>query len=166
MQLSSILLVATLSQVAARSGFHYSTEVKLAELTQQLDELKEMVADQEAHQEWGAAIDWTKKAVKTVGKTVGKVAKKGIGFFKQHKCTIVDGACKGVLPVAVGSVVECTAADALLATACEVVGLGPEDPAADACAATLGIGFEAACVAAVKVGGHFGAAECAKIAKC
>ena len=37
----------------------------------------------------------------------------------------------------------------MVATTCEAVGLGPEDPAADLCAGVMGVAFEGICVAAV-----------------
>jgi hypothetical protein len=75
------------------------------------------------------------------------------------KCDFVNGVCKlagNTITTAAG----CTATAAGVAGACEVVGLGPEDPFADGCAAVLGVAFEATCKTIVDEGVSFGKAQC------
>jgi hypothetical protein len=52
----------------------------------------------------------------------------------------------------VRTLAECTKLAGEAVLACETVGLGPEDPLADLCAAALGAGFEVGCTAAVEAG--------------
>jgi len=75
-------------------------------------------------------------------------------------------ACSKLFAKAVTSVVGCTLDDAAVVAACEIAGIGPEDPFADACAAILGITVEAGCVAMVNEGGAFTAAKCKSVAGC
>ena len=60
--------------------------------------------------------------------------------------------------IAVASQAACVGFDAVADAACELVGGGPEDPFADACALALGIALEAACESALDQGGKMTAA--------
>jgi hypothetical protein len=81
-------------------------------------------------------------------------------------CTIIDDACNALYAVAKTSVAGCTLDAATTIAACEIAGIGPEDPLADACALILGTTVEVACVSAIKAGGKFAAGQCKKIAGC
>jgi len=61
---------------------------------------------------------------------------------------------------------SCTVDDGMVAGTCEAVGLGPEDPAADICAVSLGAAFEGLCYAAVRELGSFAGNMCAKSMGC
>jgi len=81
-------------------------------------------------------------------------------------CSTLDSACGAVFnaeTVAITSFTGCTLSAAGIAAACELAGLGPEDPFADACAAALGFAFETGCLVTVGVGGVFGKATCSKV---
>jgi len=81
-------------------------------------------------------------------------------------CFVIKKACNVIAGKAISSIVECQELVAEAAGICEAVGLGPEDPFADICAATIGTLIETACVAAVKEGKQFGANECIAAANC
>ena len=67
-----------------------------------------------------------------------------------NKCKLIKLVCGKVIGKGIGSLGLCTADDAMVAGVCEAVGLGPEDPASDVCAAALGTAFEGICVAGIK----------------
>ena len=79
---------------------------------------------------------------------------------------IISKVCGKVCGKGVGSLADCTADDALVAATCEAVGFGPEDPAADTCAAVLAAAFEGLCAAAVHEVGVFVGAQCTKLMGC
>jgi hypothetical protein len=81
-------------------------------------------------------------------------------------CEVIKLACNKVFVKAATSIVGCTLEDATVVAACEIAGIGPEDPLADACAAILGTTVEVACVAAIKSGGKFTSQMCRKAAGC
>jgi len=81
-------------------------------------------------------------------------------------CKVIDAACNKVFTKAVTSIVGCTLEDATIVAACEIAGIGPEDPLADACAAILGTTVEAVCIKTIKAGGKFAASQCKKAAGC
>jgi len=75
------------------------------------------------------------------------------------KCSFVNGVCN-LAGNGVTSAIGCTATAAGVAGACETIGMGPEDPFADGCAAVLSVAFEAACTTVVNEGSAFGVSEC------
>ena len=64
------------------------------------------------------------------------------------------------------STFQCTLKASEAAGICELAGLGPEDPAADACALALASALNGACIAAVKEGGEFTQGELLKHTGC
>merc|ERR1712018_193954 len=60
----------------------------------------------------------------------------------------------------------CALDDAGVAAACEAMGWGPWDPAADACAVSMTIAFSAACGEVISAGGTFDTATCEKNLDC
>lgn len=81
-------------------------------------------------------------------------------------CDIIDPACKWLVGEGVDEVVECTVDATEAGAACEIVGLGPEDPFADVCAAMLSSALEGACVAAVSKGETWGTNQCESACGC
>merc|ERR1739848_145059 len=81
-------------------------------------------------------------------------------------CGVIGQVCKRIFLHAADSVAACTPDAGEVALACEAVLLGPEDPAADACAAVLAIVAEGACVSAVRHGARFTASQCKQAANC
>lgn len=79
---------------------------------------------------------------------------------------MIDLACDALFKDAVDSKALCLVDTAEAVATCEAVGLGPEDPLADACAFVLGTVVTTACEAAVSKGVKFGKAQCKTAAGC
>merc|ERR1712048_1196283 len=94
---------------------------------------------------------------------VGKDAEK---VWNKAKCPMFKMACEGLFKRAMTTQSECVEAAGEAVGECEAAGAGPEDPAADACAAAMSGTVEAACAMAVKGGKDFGVHECMHVLDC
>lgn len=81
-------------------------------------------------------------------------------------CTIINGVCDIIAGKASTSAFDCAVLTTEGAAWCQAVGLGPEDPWADACSVAVGTTLEVACTQALKQVGKFAASECKKAAGC
>merc|ERR1712014_1076 len=87
---------------------------------------------------------------------VEKVGKDAEKVWNKAKCPMFKKACEGLFKRVMTTQSECV----------EAAGAGPEDPAADACAAAMSGTVEAACAVAVKDGRDFGVHECMHVLDC
>ena len=83
-------------------------------------------------------------------------------------CAVADGALSLLFKSGSKVVTEatCVGYDVAVDAACELIGLGPEDPAADACAIILDVAIETACQVAVKAGSTLAKSAVKKALKC
>lgn len=81
-------------------------------------------------------------------------------------CFIVKGVCDTIGAMHIDSTAGCAEMAVSAASICEAVGLGPEDPVADLCAAIVGGAIEDACKEVVQQGQKLSAAECKRAAGC
>ena len=81
--------------------------------------------------------------------------------FCKAACSVID-----TVGITATSMAMCGECDALVAGACEAMGWGPLDPAADVCAVTMVIAFQAGCGAVIDAGGSFDTATCEKSLGC
>merc|ERR1712096_144567 len=112
------------------------------------------------------------------GTAVGQAGQVGVSFKQGYKlynkwllpskCDVIKSASSSIVGsgLKVASQGACIAGDAAVAGACEVAGIGPEDPMADVCAAILATAFEVACTAAIAEGGTLTADALSKQAGC
>ena len=100
--------------------------------------------------------------------TVGTEIVGGTRRLESIGCDIVEGAIGLLFKGGSKAVTEatCVGYDVAVDAACELIGLGPEDPAADACAVILDIAIETACQAAVKAGSTLTEDAVKKALKC
>lgn len=81
-------------------------------------------------------------------------------------CNIISQVCTLIAKKAISSLGACTELAGEGAGLCQLVGLGPEDPWADACSAVIAGAIKIGCDEVVKEAGQFGANECTKAAGC
>merc|ERR1712034_66908 len=84
------------------------------------------------------------------------------------KCEVIKSASSSIVGsgLKVATQGACVAGDVAVGGACEVAGIGPEDPLSDVCAAILATAFEVACTAAISEGGTLTADALSKQAGC
>merc|ERR1712007_314405 len=116
------------------------------------------------------AVSSAENAVSSFANKISSTARNAMNTLGNalgaNKCTVVNMVCKTVCGKGIGSLGLCTADDALVVSTCEAVGLGPEDPAADVCAAAMGAAFEGICGAAVNEIGTLTGDACSKAFSC
>jgi len=81
-------------------------------------------------------------------------------------CNIISKVCDIIADESIATETGCTGLAAEGAGICLAVGLGPEDPWADACAVALGTTIKLGCDKAIEAANSFGKTECKKAAGC
>jgi hypothetical protein len=81
-------------------------------------------------------------------------------------CFVIKGVCDLIAKQNITTKTGCTELSGEGVGLCETVGLGPEDPWADACAVVVGAAIKEGCDSAVSHLRSFTATECKKAAGC
>lgn len=81
-------------------------------------------------------------------------------------CNIISKVCDVIAEEAIVTLEGCTTLAVEGAVLCETVGLGPENPWADICAAVVGAAIKMGCDKAIEAAEEFGADGCKRAANC